>query len=95
MGIQDPANYLKEFMPQHDTRGVSSESQYMLYREYMLYFYEIICAYAHNYMGREQKEAISVEVDLVVAQLYLILGCTVLIPFPFQIFVGVGFVRGL
>ena len=30
-----------------------------------------MCAYAHNYIGIEQKEAISVKVDLVVVQLYI------------------------
>ena len=37
----------------------------------MLYIYDIICAHAQNYIGREQKEANSFEGDLVVVQLYL------------------------
>ena len=37
----------------------------------MIDIYDIICAHAQNYIGREQKEASSVEVELVVVQLYL------------------------
>ena len=36
----------------------------------MLYIYNIICVHALNYIGREKKEAISVQGGLVVIQLY-------------------------
>ena len=37
----------------------------------MLYFYEIICLHAQNFISRDQKEASMLEGDLVVVQLYL------------------------
>ena len=55
----------------------------------MLYFYDIICAHAHNYIGREQKKAIPVEVDLVVVQLYLGLYWLDSLPIPNIFIIGV------
>ena len=62
--------------------GVSIESQYMIYSEYTLWFYDIICAHARNYTDREVKEASLFKFDLVAVQLYLGLYWSIYLPNP-------------